>query len=124
MSHHDDPGTGPLASGWEKLRELLEARNVFSEIEIEILYRIFYSGARHAIVAAMRGSSAIILMASEIREVDRALKELTDVRHRETAATEDACVAQDPGGKSEHAEHAGRDRDREQFADFPFGVGA
>jgi hypothetical protein len=65
---------GPLASGWQSLRERLAANKKRTTVEIAMYRLAFYCGARHAIRTAAHSAMALPLMAIEVREFERELK--------------------------------------------------
>jgi hypothetical protein len=84
MSPADDTDDRPLANGWEKLRALLEEKNVFNSIEMEMLRLVFLFGARHALTSLSRTPLPTTFttapFASEIRAFDREITHVDQQR--------------------------------------------
>jgi hypothetical protein len=74
MTRQDEPST-PLASGWEYLRAQLAKNRKRTEVEIAMFRFAFYVGARFAIRTAAHNTMTLPLMAIEVREFERTLKD-------------------------------------------------
>ena len=66
---------GPLANGWRRLREQMLARKPRSEGELLAARLMFYYGASLAIRTAARSMMSLPLMAIEVREFEKDLRE-------------------------------------------------
>jgi len=70
-----DESLSPLESGWRNMREQMLARKPRSVGELVRAQIMFYAGARHVIVTAAAEQLTLPIMAVEIREFQRSMKE-------------------------------------------------
>ena len=71
-----DENARPLENAWQGIREELLRRKPRDIAELVRAQAMFYAGARHVITIAAADPMSLPLMAMEIREYHRAVKEM------------------------------------------------